>query len=140
MQNKLLAKNKRYREILKNGLEGQLGIFNPGQIPDAEKLMASQESFELTGSAAGEAGAKTHDAGTRNAAGSLEKGGKGSVASIESAISLPDETKIKSELHKLAESEEEDDAFLSKVEKAQIVRLEAEKDDNKSLKRQMTNL
>lgn len=134
MQNKLLAKNKRYREILKNGLEGQLGIFNPGQIPDAEKLMASQESFELTGGAAGD-GAKTHDAGTRNAAGSLEKGGKGSVASIESAISLPDETKIKSELNKLAESEEEDDAFLSKVEKAQIVRLEAEKDDNKSLKR-----
>ena len=131
-----MAKNKRYREMLKNGLEGQLGIFAPGQIPDAEKLMASQESFEL-------AGKKTHDAGTRNQLGdSLSKGGKGSVASLgkESAISLPDEGKIHQELEKLAESEEEDDAFLTKVEKAQKVRLEAEKDDNKSLKRQMTNL
>lgn len=34
----------------------------------------------------------------------------------DSAVSLPDETKIKQELEQLAESEEEDELFLSKIE------------------------
>ena len=48
-------------------------------------------------------------------------GGKASTASKvslgkESAVSIPEESKIKDELEKLAESEEEDELFLSKIE------------------------
>jgi len=58
--------------------------------------------------------------GNRNK-GNLLDGGKASTASKvslgkESAVSIPEESKIKDELEKLAESEEEDELFLSKIE------------------------
>lgn len=92
--------------------------------------MGSAESLPKQGSTAG----------NRNEGNSLADGGKGSQASMismgkESVISLPDEKIIKEEIHKLAESEDEDDFFLNKIEKAQNVRLNAEKDDNQRLKR-----
>lgn len=49
---------------------------------------------------------------------------------VESGVSLPDEGKIKEELTKLAESEDEDGEMVNKIEEAQKVRLDAEKDDN----------
>lgn len=48
----------------------------------------------------------------------------------ESVVSLPDEQKIQAEIDKLVESEEEDDTIVNKIEGAQNVRLQAEKDDN----------
>ena len=56
----------------------------------------------------------------------------------DSAVSLPEEEKVKAELEKLAESDEEDELFVNKIEEAQNVRLEAEKDDNQALKKQVT--
>ena len=58
----------------------------------------------------------------------------------DSAVSLPEEEKVKAELEKLAESDEEDELFVNKIEEAQNVRLEAEKDDNQALKKQVTQL
>ena len=57
---------------------------------------------------------------------------KGSMQSlgVESAVTYPDEGKIKEELNKLAESEDEDGEMVNKIEEAQKVRLDAEKDDN----------
>lgn len=49
---------------------------------------------------------------------------------VESGVSYPDEGKIKEELNKLAESEDEDGDMVNKIEEAQKVRLDAEKDDN----------
>ena len=109
VQAKLVAKNKRYRDMHKSNLESQIGIFNPGDIPDGEQmpgLMAgSAESLGLPGDGKG----------TRNADGTLiSGGGKGSLASMgkESMVSLPDETKIKAQLGELIESEEEDELFV----------------------------
>ena len=56
----------------------------------------------------------------------------------DSAVSLPEEEKVKAELEKLADSDEEDELFVNKIEEAQNVRLEAEKDDNQALKKQVT--
>lgn len=101
----------------KDHLESQLGMFNPGEVPKDEQLMKK---------------------GTRN----LGPDGKSSVASMgkDSAVSLPDEDKIHAELNKLAESEDEDGEFVNKIEGAQNVRLQAEKDDNMQLKKQVTTL
>lgn len=120
---------KRYRDLHKSGLEGQLGVFAPGDLPEGEKILASAESLPE-----GKKG--------RNEGNSLADGGKGSMASQgkESMVSLPDEDKIKNEIDKLVESEEEDDFFLEKIEKSQKMRLNAEKDDNQRLKRQVTTL
>ena len=86
-------------------LESQIGIFNPDEIPVAERIMqGSSESLNLP-------------EGIRNK-GTLADGGKSSVVSVgkDSAVSIPDEIKIKQELDQLAESEEEDELFLSKIE------------------------
>lgn len=76
VQAKLVAKNKRYRDMHKSGLEGQLGVFNPGILPEEEKQMG------LTADAA-----ETRNPGL---------GAKNSQASIgkESAVSIPDEKTI----------------------------------------------
>lgn len=112
VQAKLVAKNKRYRDMHKSGLETQIGVFNPGVLPEEEKQM----------------GLTADGAGTRNPG----LGAKNSQASIglESAVSLPDEKTIKEQLKELAESEEEDFFHVEKIEKAHVTRLEAEKSDN----------
>ena len=83
VQAKLVAKTKRLRGDNKEELEGQLGVFNPGELPDGEGM-------------------------TRN----------DNLEGKESAVSLPEEAKIKAELEKIAESDEEDDAFVKKIEEA----------------------
>ena len=131
VQAKLVAKNKRYREMAKEQLESQLGMFNPGDVAQDEKIQKiRQEALEAK--AAGRNSAQ--DGGIAN--------GKQSVASMgkESAVSLPDEAKIQGEIDKLIESEEEDDVVVEQIEGAQNVRLNAEKDDNAALKKQVTSL
>lgn len=124
VQAKLVAKSKRYRDIHKDHLEGQMGMYKPGEVPSAEQLAVRQASREST----------------RNKDGEL--GGKQSVASMgkESAVSLPDEEKIQAELNQLIESEDEDGDIVNEIEGAQNVRLQAEKEDNLQLKRQVTSL
>ena len=106
----------------KSGLEGQLGVFAPGILPEEEKQMG------LTADAA-----ETRNPGL---------GAKNSQASIgkESAVSIPDEKTIHDQLKDLAESEEEDFFHVETIEKAHVTRLTAEKDDNKRLKSQITDL
>ena len=58
----------------------------------------------------------------------------------ESAVSLPNEEAIQAELEKIAESEDEDGEVVEKIEGAQNARLQAEKDDNMQLKKQVTSL
>lgn len=53
-------------------------------------------------------------------------------------VSLPDEKKIKEDLDKILESEGEDEEVVGQIEGAHVVRLNAEKDDNLQLKRQVT--
>ena len=124
VQAKLVAKSKRYRDMQKDHLESQLGIYRPGEVPTEEQLAARQASREST----------------RNKDGAL--GGKQSVASMgkDSTVSLPDEEKIQGELNQLIESEDEDGDIVNEIEAAQNVRLQAEKDDNLQLKRQVTSL
>ena len=55
-------------------------------------------------------------------------------------VSLPDEAKIKAEINRLIESDNEDDEIVERIEGAHIVRLNAEKDDNQQLKKQVTSL
>lgn len=38
VQAKLVAKNKRYRDMAKEQLESQLGVFNPGDVDKDEKI------------------------------------------------------------------------------------------------------
>jgi len=67
---------------------------------------------------------------TRNAQGLTDKQGSQASAGKESVVSLPDERKIKEDLHRLAESEDEDAEFVQKIEQAHVTRLNVEKDDN----------
>jgi len=77
VQAKLVAKNKRYRDMHKSGLESQIGVFAPGILPEEEKQMG------LTADAAG----------TRNPAGLGVKNSQASIG-LESAVSIPDEKTI----------------------------------------------
>lgn len=118
MQAKLLAKNKRLRENQKSALENQLGVFNPEEA-SAQDVMASQEILSMDEES--KAALQQHK-------------------SAESIVSLPNEAKVKEELKKLDESEQEDAEYVEKIEGAQTKLIQAERQDNTALKRRVSVL
>ena len=58
VQAKLVAKSKRYRDMQKDHLESQLGIYRPGEVPTEEQLAARQASRESTRNKDGALGGK----------------------------------------------------------------------------------
>ena len=63
-----------------------------------------------------------------------------SVGAASGALSPEEEQKAQAELAKIAESSDEDQELVEKIEGAQKVLLEEEKKDNEQLKRTVTNL
>lgn len=63
-----------------------------------------------------------------------------SEEALETEAKPIEESKAKEELEKLDASDDEEAGHVQKIEGAHKVRLDAEKDDNRELKRRLSNL